>query len=373
MHDKLVWAEVDLDAITHNIRALKARVGEPCKLMAVVKANAYGHGAVPIARTAVEAGAEWLGVNSPDEGIHLRGAGIKTPIFITGYTPVWQADEVVRYRLTPIVTTQELAQALSHFSTQSGIITPVHVKVDTGMNRFGLSPEEVVDFARFMKSLPGLEVEGLCSHLATADEADKTFAWQQFHLFMSIARELPWIPLRHIANSAAILDLPQTSLDIARAGISIYGIYPSPQVSRPIELKPALAIKSRITRLQTLAPGNAVSYGRTWIARMPTRIAVVNCGYFEGLPRSLSNRGSVLVQGRRVPILGRICMDHCLIDVTSVPQVHLDDEVVIIGRQGSKEISADEVAQLAGTISYEILCSISSQVTRIYLRGGEKE
>ena len=366
-----VWAEVDLDAIAANIAGLRQRIGDSPELLAVVKANGYGHGAVPVARTALEAGAQRLGVACLDEAVQLRRTGINAPMVILGHTPVWEAERLVEYKVTPTVDTKQLALAVARLSTERGIVTPVHLKVETGMNRFGMPPNEVVDFAQFLRTLPGLNVEGLYTHFAMADEADKTFTRQQFKLFLSAAERLPWIPCRHVANSAAVLDEPQMCLDMVRPGISLYGCYPSSQVSHSVQLKPALSLKSRVVRLHDLAPGDVVSYGGTWVAQKSTRIALVPCGYADGLPRVLSNRGSVLIRAQRAPIVGRICMDQFVVDVGHLSGVALGDEVIIIGRQGEGQITVEEVASLASTINYEILCGISPRVPRVYRKGGE--
>jgi alanine racemase len=245
------------------------------------------------------------------------------------------------------------------------------LKVDTGLNRYGLSPAEALTLTGWLRDVPSLEVEGLFTHFASADEADKGYTLDQYARFQRVAEELDWIPVRHVANTAAVLDIPELSLDMVRPGLGIYGLYPSGEVRRDLGLVPALSLKSRIVRLHPLAPGDPVSYGRTWRAARPSLIGLVMCGYADGLPRSLTNRGSALVRGKRVPIVGRVCMDMCMVDVTDVPDVATGDEVVLIGGQGEEEISADEVAQLAGTISYEILCGISARVPRLYLRAGD--
>ncbi|MBI4301393.1 MAG: alanine racemase [Chloroflexi bacterium] len=366
-----LWAEIDLDAIAHNVQELRRQLGVRTELLAVVKANGYGHGAIAVSQAVLEAGARRLGVACADEGVQLRRAGIQAPILIMSYTPVWEAEKVVTNGLTPTVSSQQLAFALARFSTQRGVVTSVHVKVETGMGRFGLSPEEVVPFAEFLRALPGLWVEGLYTHFAVADEADKGYTWRQYEIFTSVSRRLPWIPIRHVANSAAILDLPDMGLDMARPGISIYGSYPSHHVGRTVLLKPALSIKARLARLYELAPGDSVSYGRTWVATQPTRIALVPCGYADGLQRCLSNKGSVLIRGRRAPIVGRVCMDQSIADVTVIPEAEVDDEVVIIGRQGDEEITVEEVAAIADTISYEVFCGIGARVPRVYFKAGQ--
>lgn len=365
-----LWAEIDLDAIAHNACELKKRAGDAAGLLAVVKANAYGHGAVPVARAMAEAGARQLGVACVDEGIQLRQAGISLPILVMGYAAPWEAERIVAHGLTPTLNTRQLALAVAGFSAQRGLTTPVHLKVDTGMNRFGLLPPEVAPFAEFVRTLPGLRVEGIYTHFAVADEADKTFTRQQFKTFLDTAAQLPWIPCRHVANSATILDTPEMCLEMVRPGISLYGAYPSNQVQRSIKLRTALSLKSRVARLHDLAPGESVSYGRTWSADKPSRVALIPCGYADGMRRCLSNRGSVIIRGRRAPIRGRICMDQFVVDVSHIPGVHPDDEVVLIGRQGEEEITAEELAALAETISYEIFCGISPRVPRVYIKNG---
>ena len=370
----LTWAEIDLDAIAHNVRQLKRHIGERVKLTAVVKANAYGHGAVPVARTALENGAERLAVNRVVEGIELRRAGIAAPILILGYSPPWEAEAIVRHDLTPTITEREVALALARAAASQGKTVPVHVKVDTGMGRFGLLPKEVADFAKGLADFPNLRLEGLYTHFATADEADKSHTRRQFGLFLDVLKRLEEagikVPIRHAANSAATLDLPETHLDMVRCGIAIYGLYPSAEVSHSVPLKPAMSLKSRVARLRTLPAGSCISYGCTYVTSSPTRVALVPVGYGDGYHRLLSNRGQVLICGRRAPILGRVCMDQFVVDVSDIPGVRLDDEVVVFGRQGEEEISAEEVAAWAQTINYEVVTALMPRVTRVYLRGG---
>jgi alanine racemase len=370
----LTWAEVDLDAIAHNARGLKERAGEGTELMAVVKANAYGHGAVPVAKTALENGASRLAVNRALEGVELRQAGLTTPILIMGYSLPSEAETIVRWDLTPTVTTVEGALALSAMSDQQGKVTPIHVKVDTGMGRFGLLPDEVVPFVRRIAELPGLRLEGLFTHFAVADSADKTYTRRQFGLYMQVVKQLEeagfTIPLKHVANSATNLDLPEMHLDIVRCGIALYGLRPSDEVEPAIPLKPAMALKSRVARVRTLPPGSSISYGCTYTTTRPTAVALVPVGYGDGYHRLLSNQGSVLIGGKRAPIVGRVCMDQFVVDITGIKDVRQDDEVVVLGRQGEEEISAEEVAALAGTINYEVVTSILPRVTRVYLKGG---
>jgi alanine racemase len=364
-----VWADIDLDALTENVRQLKRQAGSAA-LMAVVKANAYGHGSVAVARAARAAGAQRLAVICVDEGEELRNAGITAPILVMGFTPVSQAERVVGLSLTTTVSTQELALALARLASQRGVTLPIHLKVETGLNRYGLPPEQLLPLADSLRDLPGLQVEALFTHFATGDDEDKSYVRYQLDRFTQVANALPWIPLRHVANTATLLSMPELSFDIVRPGIGIYGCYPSPLLAPSLPLRPILSLKSRVARLRRLEPGESVSYGCTWTAARPSVVALVMCGYADGLRRELSNKGSVLVRGRRVPIVGRIAMDMCIADVTEIPYVALDDEVVIIGRQRDEEITAEELADLCGTINYEILSGISARVPRVYRRGG---
>jgi alanine racemase len=364
-----VWAEIDLDALADNVRLLKSQANGAA-LLAVVKANAYGHGAVAVARAALAAGADRLGVICVDEGEQLRQAGITAPILVMGHTSAGEAQRLASLSLTPSLVSDQMALALARMASERGIEMPVHLKVDTGLNRYGLPPSEAADLGRWLRGLDGIRVEGLFTHFASADEGDKSYTLEQHRLFLSVAEQLDWVPIRHVSNTAALLDMPDMSLEMVRPGLGIYGCYPSRQVERSLPLRPVLSLKGRVARLSSLAPGESVSYGRTWRAPRPSLIGLVMCGYADGLPRALSNRGSVLVRGRRAPIVGRVCMDMCMVDLSDIPDVAVDDEVVIIGRQGEEEISADEVAELCDTTSYEILCGISARVPRLYLRQG---
>ena len=365
-----VWAEVDLDSVARNIRLLKGRANGAA-LLAVVKANAYGHGAVAVARAALAAGADRLGVICVDEGEQLRRAGIAAPILVMGHTPATDAARLVDLSLTGTVASRETAGAFARAAAQRGVRLAVHLKVDTGLNRYGFTPAEAPALADWLRDLSSLEVEGLFTHFASADEPDKGYTLDQYARFRHVAEKLGWVPIRHVSNTATLLDMPDLSLEMVRPGLGIYGLYPLGVVRRDLGLVPALSLKSRIVRLTALAPGDSVSYGRTWRAARPSLIGLVMCGYADGLPRSLSSRGSVLVRGQRAPIVGRVCMDMCRVDVTDVPDVATGDEVVLIGCQGEEEISADEVAELAGTISYEVLCGITARVPRLYLRAGD--
>ncbi len=364
-----LWAEIDLDSITHNVRVLAQRAA-PARLHAIVKANAYGHGAVAVARAAIEAGAAGLGVVCVDEGEELRLAGIDAPILILGYTQASEAERIVDLRLTPTVDSMDVAVALSRCAGERGVTQPIHIELESGLHRHGLPLDELIAFAERARTLRSIIIEGLFTHFAAAEEGDQAFTRGQYDALIEASRRLPWIPQRHCSASASILSAPDMALDVVRAGLAIYGIEPAPGIGGAIELRPALTLKSRIGRVIDVRPGATVGYGRTWRSERPSKIALIMCGYADGYRRALSNRAEVLVRGRRAPIAGRIAMDMSMADVTDVPGVAAGDEAVIIGAQGDERITADELAELADTISWEILAGISARVPRLYLRDG---
>jgi len=371
----VTWAEIDLDAIRFNVRAFQKHVGPKVEIIAVVKANAYGHGAVPVARAALEAGAARLAVHRVIEGIELRRAGITAPVLVMGYTPPSGAELITRWGLTPSLMTIEFAQALSARATALGVRVPVHVKVDTGMSRYGLQPEEVNDFLLALRRLPGITLEGMFTHFATADSADQSHLRRQLAVFNDVRAAVSeagiYIPCLHACNSAAAMRLPEAHFHAIRPGISMYGLKPSDEWEPVFEIRPALTLKSLVSRVRTLPAGAGVSYGRTYITERPTPAALVPVGYGDGYHRILSNKGSVLIRGKRARILGRVCMDQFVVDVSDIPDIQQDDEVVLVGSQGEERISAEEVARLAGTINYEVTTSLLPRVARIYLKGGK--
>ncbi len=384
MERSLLYASIDLGAIAHNVRELRRIANPSAKLMAVVKANGYGHGAKEVALTALENGAEVLGVARLNEAVALREAGFSGPVQIFGYTPAGQAETLLRYELTQTVFSLEEASRLSQSAVSKGGRIRIHIKVDTGMGRLGMvtdcgeisgsaaglfrnSLEQVEAIVR----LPGIEPEGIMTHFASSDSADKTYAEKQFEIFMDFIGRLSKrgieFPVRHAANSGALIDMPDTHLDLVRPGISIYGFYPSDEVARDkIELKPAMTLKSRVAHVKKVPAGFSISYGQTHKTRAPTAIATVPVGYADGYSRLLSNRGYMLARGQRAPIVGRVCMDLTMLDVGHIPNVSVDDEVVVIGRQGDKSIHADEIAKMLNTINYEIVSSITARVARVY-------
>lgn len=368
--DLLTSIEVDLDAIVHNLRAIKAHVGPPVQIIAVVKANAYGHGAAAVARAALFAGASRLAVARVVEGVQLRREGIAAPILVLGYSMPAEAIVGVDHDLTLTVTEAHVAEQVSARAVARGRSAAVHVKVDTGMGRFGLLPDEVVPFLRRIAALPGLRLEGIFTHFAAADAADRTYTRHQFAVFQEVLEAAQAagiaLSLRHAANSAAALSLPETHLDAVRIGIAMYGLRPSDEVEPPVVLRPALALRSHVARVRVLPAGVSIGYGCTYTTPRAMPVALVPVGYGDGYHRVLSNRGSALINGRRCPILGRVSMDQIVVDVSEAGAVAVEDEVVLIGEQGAARIDAEEVARLAGTINYEVVTALTARVPRLY-------
>lgn len=365
------FAEVDLGAIAHNVRLIRGRIGAKRGLMAVVKADAYGHGATEVSKVALDSGADWLGVAMAEEGLALREEGIRAPILIMGPIFPSQLRLTLEADLIVALFTWEVACALDDEAGRMGKRAIVHVKVDTGMGRIGVPVRDALTFLRALQGLRHLEVQGIYTHFATADHADSSFTQRQMNDFMELCREAASmgirIPMKHLSNSAAVLQYPDTFLDLVRPGIMIYGCYPSVMVQRDMGLRPAMTLRTRVAMVKVLQPGESLSYGRTFVAQRHTRVATLPIGYADGLSRSHSNRGDVLIRGQRAPIIGTICMDMTLVDVTHIPEVLPADEAVIFGRQGSEQISVEEVAERIGTVSYEVLCSVGVRVPRLYV------
>lgn len=364
---------IDLDAIRHNIRAVHERAG--VSVMAIIKADAYGHGAVEIARH-IDGDCAFFGVSSILEALELRQAGIEKPILILGYTPVAAFPEAIRQGIRPAIFRYEDALALSQAATALGMTAKFHIAVDTGMSRIGfqVTPEEA-DICARIAALPNVEAEGLFSHLATADCADLSRARHQAALFDQFDEMLHsrgvTIRLRHLDNSAGVMNF-HCKYELVRSGIVTYGMYPSTEVDPSVlDLRPALRWESRITHLKTLEPGREIGYGGTYTTTRPTRVATVPVGYADGYRRNLSGRFYVLIRGKKAPILGRICMDQMMVDVTEIPDAALNDTVVLVGKSGDLNISVEEIAAQGDSFNYEFVCGISRRVPRVYLLGGE--
>ncbi|MBS4021636.1 MAG: alanine racemase [Dethiobacter sp.] len=369
------WAEVDLTAIAHNVREFRRIIPDGTSIMAVVKADGYGHGAVQVARQAVAAGASFLGVALAEEGLELRKAGITAPILVLGFTPRASAPLLCTHDLIPTVFTLPEAEAFSAAAQQCGKKLPVHVKVDTGMSRIGYFPsEEADDFILRVASYPGLELAGLYTHFAAADRDDLTHTRWQLGRFLELDSRLAGrglvIPVKHAANSAAAMYLPAAHLDMVRIGISLYGLHPAPGRASTVDLRPAMIFKSRIIYLKRVPAGTSVSYGCTFTTARDSLLASLPVGYADGYPRRLSNCGQVLVRGCLAPVAGRVCMDQTVIDVSDVPGVCLGDVVVLFGRQGDSVLAVDEVAEWLDTINYEVVTSVSYRVPRLYVPAG---
>ncbi len=363
------YAVVDLGAIQHNLKRMKEISGAP--VMAVVKANAYGHGAVEVAQAASEAGVGWFGVAFAAEGIALRQAGLQGNILVLGYTQAAQAGEAIEHDLALTVYDLDLAREYAAAAQALGKRARLHVKVDTGMGRLGLFPDEAARLVRDLHQFRGLQVEGLFTHFATADLADPGYAREQLARFDSLLAELDAGQMRppvvHASNSAAGLYLEGARFDLVRMGISMYGLHPSGEVQNPDDFRPALSWKTCISQLKTLPPGHSVSYGRIYFTQAVEQIAVLPVGYADGYRRNPPQSSWALVSGQRVPVVGRVCMDQIMVNVTGIEGLRRDDEVALIGKQGEDEISAEEVAGWWDTINYEVTSGIMARVPRIYV------
>jgi Alr-MurF fusion protein len=376
------WVQVDLDAIENNARRLKEIIGGDVELMAMVKANAYGHGAVECSRAAVRGGATWLGVYSVGEGLELREAGVTTPTLVVGPTPQEWAHAAFENSLTLTAGSAESALGLAREARGAARPVRVHVKIDTGMTRLGVQAESAVALIRELREEGSLEVEGIYTHFAVADDPNargiagwgNEYTRRQLKMFLQVAQELDRAGLgvryRHAANSPAALNYREARLNLVRSGILVYGLQPSSSVVRPIGVKPALSFKTRIAMVREAPRGTCVSYGCDFVTQRDSRIGVMMIGYADGLRRAPTTYGEVLVCGKRAPIVGRVCMDQTMIDVTDIPEAQTGDEVVLIGSQGAEEISIERVGEKTGTNNYEVVTTISARVPRIYKGGG---
>ncbi|MEO8284854.1 MAG: alanine racemase [Chloroflexota bacterium] len=373
-----VQAEIDLSAIAANVRAVKGVIGPRCKVMAVVKADGYGLGARWVAAAALEGGASWLAVACVDEGVELRRAGYTGPLLVMSYVPPDEAAAAVRNSLTLVLHRSRTAAALEQAAVNLGLApgsVPVHIKVDTGLGRYGCLPHEFMPLVKEIGALPHLRLQGLMTHFADADNSDTSFAREQLKRFAWVRRTAAEHGVKfeivHAANSAAAIALPEARFDMVRVGIMLSGQLPAEHLAASISLTPALTLRTRLARVYTAEQGSCVGYGRTWEASRPTVVGLIPVGYADGYIRLLSNRGEVLVRGVRCPVIGRVSMDQTSIDLSAIPRAVEGDEVVLIGRQGAECVTTDEVARWAGTVSYEVLCGLSARVPRRYLHSGE--
>lgn len=377
----ITWAEIDLKAFAHNIRELKRISSDNAAMMIAVKADGYGHGAVELSKVALEEGVEFLAVARISEAVKLREAGIDAPILLFGYSH----DDCLKYmaenNIRASVNSIEDALRISQKAADLNIVITIHIKIDTGMGRLGITSDglpaickdKTLKQLKEINQLPGIKIEGVYTHFACADHKNKTSAIQQLNLFNNILSDLEKEGISykysHAANSAATIEMPEAHYDMVRPGISIYGLWPSDEINRAlIDLKPVMSVKSKIIQLKDVDQGFTVSYGNTYVTSKPTKIATIPIGYADGYNRLLSSKGSMLVNGKRAPVIGRVCMDLTMIDVGHIPDVSIGDEVVVLGKQGDEEITADEIAKIVGTINYEIVSCFMPRVKRIYLR-----
>ncbi len=374
-----VWAEVDLDAIWENMVHMKENIAENTKILAVIKTDGYGHGGVPIAKMLEQLDFMFGYAAATYEEAHvLREAGVKKPILILGYTFPYCYEELIREEIRPAVYRRDTVEELAAAAAKVGKKAKVHIKVDTGMGRIGITPdEEGLEFVRFLIEHPELEVEGIFTHFAKSDEADKTSANHQLELFQNFIDKIQTelgitIPVKHCSNSAAILEMPQANMDMVRAGITTYGLYPSEEVSKDIvPLRAAMSLYSHIVYCKMIHAGQSVSYGGLFTAQKDTRVATIPVGYGDGFPRSLSGRGYVLIHGKRAPILGRVCMDQFMVDISEIPEAMDGDKVTLLGMDGTERITAEELGELSGRFNYEFVCDLGKRIPRVYLQHGE--
>jgi len=368
-----VWAEVNLQTLRENY--LKLKTYTQSEMMPIVKADAYGHGLIPVVKTLIACGAQRYGVALLEEALEIKAVFPDLTILILGATELDQWDDLVKEDIIPAIFQLSQAQALSEAAVKQNKTARLHIKIDTGMNRIGFRER---DFADIMKiaDLPNLFIEGIFTHLATSDQRNLTFAREQLNRFEAFYDKLKkaglTIPIRHAANSAAILQFPESHFELVRPGISLYGLTPSSQMSAATGLEPVMSWKAKVSLVKSIKTGETVSYGRTFQAAYPTRVATIPVGYADGLRRALSNQGEMLVHGKRSTMIGRICMDQTMLDVTKIPGVQVGDVVTILGKDGYDQITATEMAEWLETISYEVVCGISNRVPRIYLGSEEK-
>ena len=372
-----VWAEINLDNLAHNMREVRRITKKGTLVTAVVKANAYGHGSIEASKIFLENGADRLAVATLSEGVELRRAGIKAPILILGFIPESQNHIAIENDIIETIFNYESAEAISDTAKKMNKVAKIHIKIDSGMGRIGFRPENksIEEIVKISK-LPNIMIEGMFTHFAKADETDKSFTRKQFERYKWVVEELKkrgiTIPVKHISNSAAIIDMPEYNLDMVRGGIIIYGLYPSDEVDKKkISLKPAMTLKAKISNLKIVPKETGISYGQIFVTDKESKIATIPIGYADGFTRMLTSKAEVLVGGKRAPIVGKICMDQCMVDVTDVEDVKIGDEVILFGDGSNGCPHIDEIAEKLGTINYEIVCMVGRRVPRVYVKEGK--
>lgn len=372
-----VCAGIDLDALKYNVDGIKRCKAESAMLMGVIKADAYGHGAKVFAHELDRMGFDWFAVATADEGIELRRDGIEQPILVLGYSCEAQYPDMVQWEITPTIYSLDMAKAFDAAAEKAGKVANIHIKIDTGMSRIGFLPgEESLDEIEKIHGLRHLRIQGMFTHFACADMRDKTHVGHQIEKFRQMIdgvrqRGIP-VEIFHCSNSASIMELPSEHMNLVRAGIILYGLYPSHEMEEErLPLKPVMSLYSHVVHVKEVPEGVTVGYGATYVTRRPTRIGTIPVGYADGYPRILSNRASVLIRGRRAPIIGRVCMDQFMVDVTDMPEVSVGDVVTLIGRDGEEMLSVEEISEMAGSFNYEFVCDVSRRVPRVYIKNGK--
>lgn len=372
-----VWAEINLDNLVNNIREVRRVTDKEAIVTAVVKADGYGHGAKEVGKIFLENGADRLAVATLSEAIELRKGGIDCPILVLGYTPNTQGEDVLKYNIIQTLYSYEDAYSFSKEATKKNKNIKIHIKIDTGMGRLGfLCNDESIDEIFKISKLPFIEIEGIFTHFAMADGMDKEVTEEQYKKFKSIIEKLETkglnIPIKHVANSASIIDLPSYSMDMVRAGIMLYGLYPSDYIiKKNVNLVPAMTLKARLSNIKKVEKGTGISYGHVFISDKEMIVGTIPIGYADGYSRMLTNKAYVTVKGKKVPIIGRICMDQCMVDLSDIEEVNIGDEVILFGYGDDNIIHIDEIANLLGTINYEVVCMIGKRVPRVYIKDGE--
>lgn len=370
------WCEVDLNAIRQNMINIREKAGQGIKVMAVIKADGYGHGAVEIGKYIYKE-ADYFGVATIEEAVELREAQIDKPILVLGYTSPSLYEWNLLHDVEQTIYSIETAKKMSEKAQKVGKTAKIHIALDTGMTRIGISPdEEGLALVKEIQQMPGLEITGLFTHLSCADMEDKSYTMEQFHRFDSFVQLLEEnglnIPVKHICNSAAIMEFDDHRYNMVRAGIILYGLYPSDEVRKEsLSLTPAMTWKTHVVNIMEPELHRGISYGATYMTERPCRIATISIGYADGYPRSLSNKGWVLIRGKKAPIVGRVCMDQTMVDITEIPDVQIEDIVTLIGQDGNESISVEDMADLSGSFNYEFVCDVGQRVKRVYLGKNE--